>query len=397
MANIIVLDEGTKKERYKVMYDVPTLPGQKRKRESKTFPPGTLKKEIMQFKKKVEADFYTLAPTDSSDYTFAEVADRYLQNYTLNLAPNTLRGYKSCYEREHGLKNYFGDMKLKHITTDKIQNYIAFLHSSGKSAKTISNTIGFLNVIMKHCTKLRYISYNPVEGVVRPKKKPKAPVQAYTVQQIQMLLKISQSNRAVHTTIALGALAGLRRGEIAALTWDDVDLDSASPSIRINKTKYHVSPNLGIPNPIGGKEPKTSSSIRTIPIPSMLVSILRKEQLRYKECKLRHGVNFLDSNCVIFQDNGSDYQPDSINNGYTEFLQRHPQIPYYSLHKLLHTYASLLASLNTPVKDVQELLGHSDVSTTMNVYTHGFEASKRTAVDNFNSLLYGTPKVNIPS
>ena len=397
MANIIVLDEGTKKERYKVMYDVPTLPGQKRKRESKTFPPGTLKKEIMQFKKKVEADFYTLAPTDSSDYTFAEVADRYLQNYTLNLAPNTLRGYKSCYEREHGLKNYFGDMKLKHITTDKIQNYIAFLHSSGKSAKTISNTIGFLNVIMKHCTKLRYISYNPVEGVVRPKKKPKAPVQAYTVQQIQMLLKISQSNHAVHTTIALGALAGLRRGEMAALTWDDVDLDSASPSIRINKTKYHVSPNLGIPNPIGVKEPKTSSSIRTIPIPSMLVSILRKEQLRYKECKLRHGVNFLDSNCVIFQDNGSDYQPDSINNGYTEFLQRHPQIPYYSLHKLRHTYASLLASLNTPVKDVQELLGHSDVSTTMNVYTHGFEASKRTAVDNFNSLLYGTPKVNIPS
>ena len=397
MANIIVLDAGTKKERYKVMYDVPTLPGQKRKRESKTFPPGTSKKEVMQFKKKVEAEMLSQSPLDNHDFTFSEVTDRYLKNYTLNLAPNTLRGYKSCYECEHGLKNYFGNTKVKHITTDHIQCYIAYLNGQGKSSKTISNIIGVLNVIMKHCTKLRYIAYNPVEGVVLPKKKPKAPAQAYTVQEVQMLLQISQVNRAVHTTIALGALAGLRRGEMAALTWDDVDLDSASPSIRINKTKYHVSPKLGIPNPIGVKEPKTASSIRTIPIPSMLVEILRKEQLRYKECKLRHGANFLDSNCVIFQDNGSDYQPDSINNGYTEFMQRHPEIPYYSLHKLRHTYASLLASLNTPVKDVQELLGHSDVSTTLNVYTHGFEASKRTAVDSFNSLLYNSPKVSIPS
>ena len=397
MANIIVLDKGTKKERYKVMYDLPTLPGQKRKRESKTFPPGTPKKEVMQFKKKVEADFYILTPMDNHDYTFQEVADRYLQNYTLNLAPNTLRGYKSCYEREHGLKNYFGKMKVKSITTDHIQTYIADLHTMGKASKTISNTIGFLNVVMKHCTKLRYIPFNPVEGVVRPKKEPKTPVQAYTVQQVQQLLEISQTNHAVHTTIALGALAGLRRGEMAALTWDDVDLNGASPSIRINKTKYHVSPNLGIPNPIGVKEPKTPSSIRVIPIPSMLVEILRKEQLRYKECKLQYGANFLDSNCVIFQDNGSDYQPDSINNGYTEFMQRHPEIPYYSLHKLRHTYASLLASLNTPVKDVQELLGHSDVSTTLNVYTHGFEASKRTAVDAFDSMLYGNQTARIPS
>ncbi len=387
MANLIVLDEGTKKERYKVMYDVPTLPGQKRKRESKTFPIGTPKREVMQFKKMVEAEFYTKMPVDNHDYTFAEVTDRYLQNYTLNLAPNTLRGYKSCYEREHGLKNEFGYMKVKNITTDHIQSYISYLHSIGKSAKTISNTIGFLNVVMKHCTRLRYIPYNPVEGVVRPKKKPKQPVQAYTAEQVQVLLQISECNHAVHTTIALGALAGLRRGEMAALTWDDVHLDCESPYLDINKTKYHVSPNLGIPNPIGVKEPKTASSIRTIPIPAMLVDILRKEHKRYKECKLRYGSDFLDSNCVIFQENGSDYQPDSVNNGYTEFMQRHPELPYYSLHKLRHTYASILASLNTPVKDVQELLGHSDISTTLQTYTHGYSETKRTAIAELNRVL----------
>lgn len=387
MANIIVLDEGTKKERYKVMYDVPTLPGQKRKRESKTFPAGTSKREVMQFKKKVEAELLTQSPMDSHDYTFAEVADRYLQNYTLNLAPNTLRGYKSSYERENGLKNHFGHIKVKRITTDQIQSYVTYLHNSGKSAKTISNIIGFLNVVMKHCTRLRYIPYNPVEGVILPKKKPKQPVQAYTAEQVQMLLQISECNRAVHTTIALGALAGLRRGEMAALTWDDVNLDDAVPSIHINKTKYHVSPNLGIANPIGVKEPKTNASIRTIPIPNRLADILRKERMRYKECKLRYGAEFLDSNCVIFQENGSDYQVDSINNGYTEFMQRYPEIPYYSLHKLRHTFASILASVNTPVKDVQELLGHSDISTTLQVYTHGYDETKRTAIAELDRLL----------
>ena len=143
MANIIVLDEGTKKERYKVMYDVPTLAGQKRKRESKTFPAGTPKREVIQFKKKVEAELLTQSPMDSHDYTFAEVTDRYLKNYTLNLAPNTLRGYKSSYERENGLKNQFGHIKVKRITTDQIQNYVSYLHSIGTQQRPFPTSSAF--------------------------------------------------------------------------------------------------------------------------------------------------------------------------------------------------------------------------------------------------------------
>jgi len=387
VASIVTIDKGTKKERYKVIYDIPTLPGQKRKRESKTFPPGTPKREILQFKKKKEAELYTTPPIDSSDQLFETVALHYLKNYTINLSPNTKRGYLSCYNRKNGLKERFGKVKIKHITTDMIQEYINELYLSALSPKTIYNIYGLLNVILKHCVRSRYLPYNPGEGVVLPKRKSQSTPQAYTPEQVRLLLKCSECNHAVHTTIALGALAGLRRGEMAALTWDDVNLSDDNPYISINKTKYHVSPKLGIADPIGVKEPKTASSIRTIPIPTLLADILRKEYTRYKECKLRYGKNFLDSNCVIFQENGADYQPDSINNGYTEFMQRHPEIPYYSMHKLRHTYASILASLETPIKDVQELLGHSDISTTMNVYTHSYAESKRKAVDKFDRVL----------
>lgn len=387
MASIEVLDKGTKKERYKVMYDVPVLPGQKRKRESKTFPHGTPKREVLQFKKKVEAAVLNYHPLANHDFTFSEVTEDYFENYTINLAANTLRGYKSIYLRETGLKNYFGNIKVKAITTSFIQSYITKLYNSGCSAKTISNSIGLVNVIMKHCTRLRYIPYNPVEGVTLPRKDKGKKIQPYTQEQVQKLLHLSKGNHLAHTVIALGTLAGLRRGEMAALTWDNVDL-SDNPSITVTASKYRVSPNLGIKNPQGIKEPKTTAGIRTIPIPDLLANILRKQKLRYNTCKLQYGKNFLDSNYVLFQDNGSDYQVDSINHGYVRFMKRHEdEIPYRSLHQLRHTYASILASMNTPIKDVQELLGHSDISTTMNVYTHGFEESKRTAATELNRLI----------
>ena len=156
MANIVVLDEGTKKERYKVMYDVPTLPGQKRKRESKTFPVGTSLREVKQFKKIKEAEALSMQPVNNHSLTFEEAANLYFAHYCINLEANTISGYRSIYQREEGLREFFGKMKLKQIDTNMVQMYITRLHTSGNSPKTISNTIGLLRTIMKHCVALQY-------------------------------------------------------------------------------------------------------------------------------------------------------------------------------------------------------------------------------------------------
>lgn len=388
MANIVVLDEGTKKERYKVMYDVPTLPGQKRKRESKTFPIGTTLREVKQFKKIKEAEALSMQPVNNHSLTFEEAADLYFAHYCINLEANTISGYRSIYQREEGLREFFGKMKLKQIDTNMVQMYIGRLHTLGNSPKTISNTIGLLRTIMKHCVALQYINRNPVDGTTLPKKVKNLEVKAYTPEQVQQLLAISQNNHFIHTVIALGTMAGLRRGEMAALTWDNVNLDK-NPSIRVKESKYHVSKTLGLPESSGVKTPKTTASIRTIPLPDALVQILKQEKRRYNECKLRYGARFKDSNCVLFKEDGSSYEVCTLSNGYTKFMRNHPEFPYCTLHQLRHTFASMLASANTPVKDVQELLGHSDISTTMNVYTHGFEESKRTAIMELNRLISG--------
>ena len=238
--------------------------------------------------------------------------------------------------------------------------------------------IGLFSTIMKQCIHLQYIHRNPVEGTILPKKQVNLDVQAYTAEQVQILLNLSKDKPLVYTTIALGTLAGLRRGEMAALTWDDVVLDK-NPYITINKTRFQVSKNLGFAESTGEKTPKTNAGIRTIPIPDVLAEILRKQKHRYNLCKIRYGKDFVDSNRVLFKDDGSEYAVCTISSRYTEFMKEQASVPYYSLHKLRHTFASILASINTPVKDVQEMLGHSDIKTTMSVYTHGFEASIRTA------------------
>lgn len=385
MASIEILDKGTAKERYKVMYDVPVLPGQKRKRKSKTF---IKKSEAKQFKKKMEGELLTLSPLDANEFTFSKVTEDYLEYCSLALADNTLRGYRSIYYREEGLKNRFGNIKVKDLTSELIQRYVAHLDSLNYSAKNISNIISFLNVIMKHCIKRHYIPYNPVESVILPRKDKRKDIKAYTYAELQKLLHLAENNNMVHTVIALGALAGLRRGEIAALTWDNVDL-SDNPSIKITVTKFRVTTRTSAKNSSGIKEPKTSAGIRTIPIPEMLADILRKQKVRYNTCKLQYGKNFIDSNCVVFQCKGAGYQVDSVSHAYDRFIKKYDlkAEDYGSLHQLRHTFASMLASLNTPIKDVQEMLGHSDISTTMNVYTHGFEESKRTAVTELNHLM----------
>ncbi|MBQ3206358.1 MAG: site-specific integrase, partial [Peptococcaceae bacterium] len=320
--------------------------------------------------------------------TFEDVADNYFKHYCINLEANTISGYMSIYTRQNGLRAFFGKMKLKQIDTNTVQLYISQLNAHGSSPKTISNTIGLLSTIMKHCVALQYINRNPVDGTTLPKKIKNLEVKAYTPEQVQQLLAISQNNHFIHTVIALGTLAGLRRGEMAALTWDRVNLDD-NPSIKIKESKYHVSKTLGLPEYSGIKTPKTTASIRTIPIPDTLVRILKQEKRHYAECKLRYGARFKDSNCVLFKEDGSSYEVCTLSNGYTKFMRKHPEIPYCTLHQLRHTFASMLASNNTPIKDVQELLGHSDISTTMNVYTHGFEESKRTAITELNRLISG--------
>ena len=127
---------------YKAIYDLPPLLNGKR-RTRKTFPVGTSLSVVKQFLAEKELE-YARGDNLSADYdiTFSQFADMYFETYTQFLSPSTLINYKRAYnnKKSHGLKNYFGDVKLRKITSRNIQEYVNFL-SAAVSTKSSKNYI----------------------------------------------------------------------------------------------------------------------------------------------------------------------------------------------------------------------------------------------------------------
>ena len=147
---------------YKAIYDLPPLLNGKRRRTSKTFPVGTSLSVVKQFLAERELE-YARGDNLSADYdiTFSQFADMYFETYTQFLSPSTLINYKRAYnnKKSHGLKNYFGDVKLRKITSRNIQEYVNFLSAavSTKSSKNyiimyysrrLSNSISFKKAVI---------------------------------------------------------------------------------------------------------------------------------------------------------------------------------------------------------------------------------------------------------
>lgn len=370
MAHIEIIGEG-KNKKYKVMYELPPLMGERR-RKSKTFPAGTPKSVVDAFKRQVEIDLATGEFVNAKEITLDEFTETvYYPIYTKYLSPSTLSNYKKLYksDKPYCIKKVFGKYKLKDISRRMVQNWVNTL-SDNTSPKTVRSYLMFLHsiynsaitedIIKPHC--------NPTEHIKLPPKNT-PPIEAYTIEQINKLLELSRDDNISHLIIALGSLSGLRRGELAGLRWENARIDTENPELNIVETRIVVDGKETV------KAPKTKAGNRVIPIPNTLAEILRKERLNYKTNKLKFGKDFVDKGYVISKPNGEPYKPDGISIHYERFMYKMESeygIPYKSLHKLRHTYASLLIDNGTNPKVLQKALGHQDITMSLGTYAHAY-------------------------
>lgn len=369
MANIVTLDKGTKKQRYKVTYEVCTADGG-RKRSSKTFPVGTKIKEVETFKREMEQKYAKQELTAGQEILLDDLVEEYFSTYTGGLSPYTVANYQNMYNRANGIQEHFGRKKLKDIKTTDVQKYVNKLIAIGQSPKTAKNVKGFFNTLLTLAVRLGYIQSNPLLAVTVPAWQ-RPDVEVYTLEQVKTLLERSKDDLTTQTIIGLGALAGLRRGELIALKWENVHIDDDKKEIKIEEAAYSVSGRRGT------KAPKTKAGRRTVQIPDTLVEILRKQRLAYKQNKIAQGEKFYDEGYVLSQPNGKGYAPVSVYNRYHKFVETQEDIPCIKLHALRHTFASILIDSGVSPKIVQEQLGHADVITTLNIYSHGYDESKK--------------------
>lgn len=371
---------------YTVSYDLPRYIDGKRRKTTKTFPVGTPLSEVKKFvaEKELELQRSSFVSTNIN-ITFDELGELYFSTYTNFLSPTTLKNYRSAYynSKPHGLKNYFGKAKVKSIKSRDIQDYINFLDKN-LSPKSIKNYWGLLRIIFNIAVRERIIQReeNPMLCEIDKPKQAKKSVKAYNYEELEQFFKLVNKdyNPDIKLILHLALLSGIRRGEMAALKWTDVNFDERY--IDINKSRAIVDGEDII------KPPKTQAGIRKIYLPDSLLDILREYHQRYIENKIKYGKEFSDKGYVVSKPNGEPFTPQGISNNYLRFKERHKdEFNFLRFHDLRHTYASLLIEQGENPKTVQHNLGHSNVSFTLQIYSHSYEDTQKRAAEHLESAI----------
>ncbi len=283
--------------------------------------------------------------------------DEWINLYLPHIEETTRVGYKTklkCY-----IRPALGDIKLTFLRTGHIQKMVNDMMDRGLSAKNIKDTYINVNAAMKQAVKLRLIPYNPCEGVTLPKRK-KYKAKVYSPQMITTLLATAKDTD-MYLPILLCVTAGVRRGELLALSWSDVDFEKNTISIRNNLVRGEKGFII--------KPPKSEAGLRDIHLGNQVMYELRKAKSKHF-ADIRLGIKPA-STCplVVCQENGEPYTPDAMSRKWKRFLVAH-KLPDISLHGLRHSNATALMQAGVNPKVVQQRLGHSDVSITLNTYTH---------------------------
>lgn len=319
--------------------------------------------------------------TDTGSLTLQSWVLQYLKDYKVNeIKASTMNTYMTFY-RKHIADSDIGEMELQEIQTNDLQRYYNRKLKEGLSAKTVRHLSVIIREALTQAVRLRYIRNSPQEGVILPKKEK---YEGKTLSQSDVLKLLKEAvDEPLYPLIMTAIFTGMRKGEILGLQWKNVDLDNGY--IKVEKSLCRVADGVDEKGRYRTKvvllEPKTAASKRIIPITSQLVDILEHHRERQEKYK-KEAVDFYNSELdLVFANYLGDFMSErEVLRGFYTVLDKY-EIPRVRFHDLRHTYASLLMESETDSKVIQELLGHSSISTTLDIYTHLKMEQKRNSVD----------------
>lgn len=348
--------------RYVVIYRV----GNKQKWETIGSVKKDAEKRLAQIIYEVNNGTY-YKPTDT---LFKEFTEKWLEKYaSVSVKSTTLRTYRQSIKTH--LLPFFGNKLLRNITTEDIQGFVAET-SKRRKPKTVNNLLILLKTILKHAKNWNYIKYNPASDIKNVKSEHK---EMDFLKPNELRLLLNQAREPYKTMFLTAALTGMRRGELLALQWGDVDWNSNT--IFIRRSIYWAADK---DRSWQFTSPKSKRSIRAI-----VMSPKLKEALQIH--RLSSMVNQYD--LIFCNGKGNPIEPNNM-------VKRHflPALSFaglrrVSFHSLRHSYTSLLIAQGENIKFIQSQLGHASIQTTLDRYGHLLPVNQVGVGERVDQQLFG--------
>ena len=337
---------------------------------------GNNKRQANTKLREILVDFEQKKITYSADILFLDWIDIWMEQKANEVRLNTLECYQ-MYIQTHIIP-FFKPLKLnlQEITAQHIQDYYNKKLKAGQSASSIRKHSVILRGSLGEALKKNLIPYNPVERASLPTSE-RYIGKAYSAEQAHQLLSVIGDEQ-LKPAIILGLFYGLRRSEVLGLRWRDIDFNANTVTIRNTVVRFKTL--------IEHERTKSRSSKRTLYIIPETRDYLLGLLHRQKVNRQLMGSAYIVSDRVCTWDNGEPFKPDYLSQRFVSILAKY-DLPKIRFHELRHTAGSLLLNKGLSAKQIQEYLGHEQVSTTLDIYGHLSIEGKREASCTIGKLL----------
>ena len=343
--------------------------GKKKQKNMGSYP---LKRDASKRLNELKEEIYNddlVAPNDMK-------LEKYLMDFLEKYKPNLSITTYNCYIRicKKYINPMLGNIKLNDLKPIHIQNYVDDLVGI-LSPQTIKIHINILNLALKRAYKLKLVKYDIVDCIEVPKNK-KFKSEVYDQKDIAKLLEtIKNTDLELPINLAIGL--GLRISEVLWLSWSDIDF--TENTITIEKITARDSGKVIL------KEPKTDTSKRTISAPKEVMAMLKDYKRKYLQDKLQGKIK--DCNLLFLDKNENPIAEDVLSKKFSRFLKKH-NLKHIRFHDLRHSHVTLLINAKVPIKVISERVGHSNVNTTLNIYSHTLKEMDQEASEKISESIF---------
>ncbi|HKY17256.1 MAG TPA: tyrosine-type recombinase/integrase [Microthrixaceae bacterium] len=322
---------------------------------------------------------------DPGTVTVGEYLTEWLEATSTTVLDSTMRNYEQMLRL--WVVPRIGTIRLADLSPMHLRQLNAALLANGRidgqtglSARSVASCRRTLKKALNDAVRWGLLARNPMDVVDAPKVNVTARP-TWNAEEARRFLGATTGHE-WHAMWVLFLTTGMRRGEVAGLKWDAVDLNAASLAVQLNCVS------VGQGGKVSEHTPKTKRGQRSIALDAATVDALRLHRKVQLEERLRLGEVWIDSGFVFCGPDGSPLHPDTLTSTFSA-LRRKVDVPRITLHDLRHTSATLALKAGVHPKVVSERLGHATVSITLDLYSHVIDDMQSEAAEQIGALLFG--------